>query len=86
MKKELKVKKNLKNIEGKRLIEKTKLEYSKEIIEILKNNPEELGKILNQLEISEKRLMEYLSGEKHTDIVFYDQAFSLLTKKKTKNE
>ena len=38
--------KKLNNAEGKRLLEKTKLEYSKEIINKLKENPHDLFMLL----------------------------------------
>ena len=76
------IKKQLKNVEGKRLLTKTILEYSKEIIISLESNPDLLTPVLDELEITEEDFFAYLSGEKKGNITIYDQALSLI---KTKN-
>ena len=78
------IKKQLKNVEGKRLLTKTILEYSKEIIISLESNPELLISVLNELEISEEDFFAYLSGEKKGNITIYDQALSLIKIKNKK--
>ena len=62
------IKKNLKNAEGKSLLMKTKLEYSKEIIKYIEQNPEELPQIIEILEIPEDDFFKSLSGEKDNNI------------------
>lgn len=71
------IKKQLKNAKGKRLLEKTKLEYSKEIITELEKNPSLLDKILTDLELTEIEFFSYISGEKNANITLYDQALTL---------
>ena len=80
MNKELSIKSNLKNAEGKGLLEQTKLNYSKNIINEIYNNPEILDELLDELEIDEKDFYDKLSGDKDANITFYDQAL-ILTKK-----
>ena len=78
----------LKNTEAKRLLEKTKLEYSQSILNILKDNPELYPQLLDHLEINEKELLLNLSGEYNENITFYDEALhklNTLTKKKNNN-
>lgn len=75
--------KQIKNAKGKRLLEKTKLEYSKEIILQIEKNPTILPEILNELEITQEDFFNYLSGEYNTNITLYDQAL-LTTKEKNK--
>lgn len=84
MKKELSITRKLKNADGKRLLEKTMLEYSREIIIELKDSPELLPQVLNELEISEDDFFEAICGEKKKNITFYDETLTL-TKRKTKN-
>lgn len=73
----------LKTAKGKRLLEKTLLEYSKEIIKVLEEQPEILPELLEILQISEEDFFEYLSGDKKANITLYDQTLCLV-KKKTK--
>lgn len=80
---ELKLK--LKNIEGKRLLEKTRLEYSKEIINEIEKNSNILPELLQALEITETEFFSYLSGEEHSDITVYDQALVLIKSMNQKN-
>lgn len=86
MNRENEIRKQLKNIEGKRLLEKTKLEYSHAIIEGLNNNPNILSKVLESLNITEKELWELLSGEKNSNVVLYDQALETIIKINIKNK
>lgn len=72
--------KELLNAEGKRLLQKTKLEYSKNIIDILKNNPRLFNEILDNMYISKEELLGHLSGEIDGNIVIYDQALVLARK------
>jgi len=73
--------KKLKNAEGKRLLEKNALEYSKEIIVALEKNPEIITQILDDLEITEEEFFAYLSGEKKGNITLYDQTLCLVKEK-----
>ena len=68
----------LNNIEGLRLLKLTKLDYSKNIINLLKNNPNCLPTLLEALEVTEEEFSDYLLDNKKIDITFYDQALSLL--------
>ena len=79
------IKKNLKNVEGKRLHNKTLLEYAREISEKLEEHPEYLPELLEILGIVEEDLYDYLSIDKKANIIFYDKALSHLIKKKTNN-
>ena len=72
--------KKLNNAEGKRLLEKTKLEYSKEIINKLKENPSDLLELLEILELPEELFYKYISGDEKGNIVIYDQALASLVK------
>ena len=78
----------LKNIEGKRLLEKNKLEYSKQIINLLQNQPQILPELIEQLELTEKDLFELLSGDKKGNITLYNEtlkeAYNLTKKRKNK--
>lgn len=73
--------KKLKNAEGKRLLTKTILEYSKEIIIILEKRPEMLNQILDELELTEEEFFAYLSGDKKGNITLYDQTLCLIKNK-----
>ncbi len=84
MKEEINIKRKLKNAEGKRLLEKTILEYSKEIISAIQKDYSLLSEITESLQITEKELFRLLSGEEKGNIVYYDQALSI-TKKKVKS-
>ena len=78
-------KKALKNAEGKRLLEQTKLEYSQLIINELKTNPQIYSQLLRELEITNDQFLKYLSGEINANISIYDEAL-VLVRKKTKKE
>lgn len=84
MKEEINIKRKLKNAEGKRLLEKTILEYSKEIISEIKKDYSLLSEITESLQIPEEELFRLLSGEEKGNIVYYDQVLSI-TKKKVKS-
>lgn len=78
--------KQLKNAKGKRLLQKNILEYSKEIITNLENNPEILNQVLDELEIPEEDFFAYISGEKKANITLYDQTLSIIKTKVKKIE
>jgi formylmethanofuran dehydrogenase subunit E-like metal-binding protein len=75
------IKKKLKNSEGKRMLEKTYLNYSMEIIKKITQNPQLLNELLEELEISETDFINYISGEKKANITFYDQTLKSINKK-----
>ena len=77
MKEEINIKRKLENAEGKRLLEKTILEYSKEIISEIKKDYSLLSEITESLQIPEEELFRLLSGEKNGNIIYYDQAINL---------
>ena len=79
-----KIRKNIKNAEGKRMLEKTLLNYSIEIIEELKINPKLLNNLLDELEVTEQKFIKYISGEEEGNIAFYDQTLKLIKKKNKK--
>lgn len=86
MKEEINIKSKLKNAEGKRLLEKTILEYSKEIISAIQKDYSLLSEITESLQITEEELFRLLSGEKNGNIVYYDQALSIAKKKVKSNK
>ena len=86
MKKEINIKRKLKNAEGKRLLEKTILEYSKEIISAIQKDHSLLTEITESLQITEEELFRLLSGEKNGNIIYYDQALSIAKKKVKSNK
>lgn len=71
----------LKNIAGKRLLEKTKLEYSQSIIAELSKYPEIINEVIDNLDLVEEDFYDYLSGTKSTNITFYDEALSVAKEK-----
>lgn len=71
----------LKNAEGKRLLVKTALEYSKEISLKLQENPDLLAPILSELEMTPSDFLEYLTGFKIANITFYDETLSIIHSK-----
>ena len=86
MKEEINIQRKLKNAKGKRLLESTILEYSKEIISAIQKDYSLLDEITENLQITEEELFKILSGEKKVNIIYYDQALSTVKKrKKTKN-
>ena len=86
MKEEINIKRKLKNAEGKRILEKTILEYSKEIISAIQKDYSLLSEITESLQITEEELFRLLSGEKNGNIVYYDQALSIAKKKVKSNK
>ena len=85
MKDEKITQKALKNAEGKRLLEQTKLEYSQLIINELKTNPQIYQSLLEELEIKNDDFLNCLSGETKANISLYDQALVLVRKKTNKH-
>lgn len=79
------IKKDLKNVKGKRVVQKVIQEYSSYIIEIIMENPDFLQEITTALEITEEDFYKYLSGEMDANITFYDQALVLCKKKLKEN-
>ena len=86
MKEKINIKRELKNAEGKRLLEKTILEYSKEIISAIQEDYSLLPEITESLQITEEEFFRLLSGEKNGNIVYYDQALSIIKKKVKRNK
>lgn len=84
MSKSYEVQKQIKNEKGKLLLQKTKLEYSKVIVEVLNNNPQLVEMVKEKMEISDDELWNVLSGKEDSNIVFYDQALEILTHAKRK--
>lgn len=73
----------LKNAAGKRLLEKTKLEYSQSILTQLSEHPEIVDDVIETLVLAEKEFYDYLSGSKSANITFYDETLNV-TKEKVK--
>ena len=73
--------KQLNNAKGKRLLERTKLEYSKEIILQLGKNPNIVPELLNELEITQEDFFNYLSGKYNANITLYDQTLTTAKEK-----
>ena len=86
MKSKFQQQKDLKNARGKRLLEKTLLEYSLEIIREVEKNPIMLFEILDELEITEQEFMEYISGTTTANITLYDQTLTLVKRKNNNNK
>lgn len=78
------VQKQIRNEKGKLLLQKTKLEYSKAIVEVLNSNPELVEIVKEKMEISDDELWKVLSGKEDSNIVFYDQALEIVTQAKRK--
>jgi len=75
------LKKKLKNAQGKALLAKTKLEYSKLILENMMKDPEILEYLLSSLEITEEDFLSIISTEKKENITFYEQTLQLIKNK-----
>lgn len=75
------LKKKLKNAQGKALLAKTKLEYSKLILENMMKDPEILEYLLKSLEITEDDFLSIISTEKKENITFYEQTLQLIKNK-----
>lgn len=81
MNKNLILKKELDNIKGNRLLNKTKLEYSIKIISIIQNNPDVLEQILLELGITKETFFNYIENEKQANITFYEQVLEIAKQK-----
>lgn len=75
------IKKRILNAEGKRMLEITKLNYSKQILDILKKEPDILDNVLVDMTLPLDDALNYLSGDKNANIVIYDQMLVLTRKK-----
>ena len=80
MNKRIEITRKLKDAKGKILLEKTQLDYSKELIEILTQAPDKVPLILKSMEITEQELFDYLTGNKKGNIALYDQILTLTKK------
>lgn len=74
--------KKLKNAEGKRMLEKLRLEYSKEIIQELLNDQTYFPELLNDIEETENNFLSYVSGDNPANITFYHETLVLLKQRK----
>jgi len=81
MNKNLILKKELDNIKGNGLLNKTKLEYSIKIISIIQNNPDVLEQILLELGITKETFFNYIENEKQANITFYEQVLEIAKQK-----
>lgn len=81
MMEEKNLRKQLKNARGRRLLEKTKLEYSRKIIESLEKDYSLFEEILNELEITEQEFLGYISGDIEANVTFFDQVLVIINKK-----
>lgn len=68
--------KQIKNAQGLRNLEQTKLVYSREILAALSDDPSLVDVLTGDLGISDIELFEKLSGSTQENITFYDQSFS----------
>ena len=68
--------KQIKNAQGLRNLEQTKLAYSHEILANLSENPSLVDVLTEDLGISDTELFEKLSGTTQGNITFYDQSLS----------
>lgn len=79
-KENIKIQKELKNAEGKRILQKTKLEYAKKIIEDLQKEPSVTEIVTSRLDVSNQYFFESLSGSVNENIVYYDEALQITRK------
>lgn len=77
--------KTMKNIQGTIQLAKSRLEYAREIVISLEQNPELLPELLIALELTEEELYIQLSNPEKGNITTYDQALVLL-KRRTNNK
>lgn len=63
----------IKNAQGLRNLEQTRLAYSHEILAILEANPSLVNDLIDDLGISRQELFDKLSGVDIGNISFYDQ-------------
>lgn len=68
--------KQIKNAQGLRNLEQTKLAYSYEILANLLDDPSLVDVLTEDLGISDIELFEKLSGTTQGNITFYDQSLS----------
>lgn len=76
-------KKRLDNEKGKKMLRQVKINYSKEILELLKNSDDNmLFGILDDLGVTKDYLFKCLSLEIDENITFYDQTINSIVKRK----
>lgn len=68
--------KQIKNAQGLRNLEQTKLAYSHEILASLSEDPSLVDALTEDLGISDIELFEKLGGSTQGNITFYDQSLS----------
>lgn len=79
-------KKRLDNEKGKKMLRQVKINYSKEILELLKNSDDNmLFGILDDLGVTKDYLFKCLSLEIDENITFYDQTINSIVKRKKYN-
>lgn len=71
-----KLTKKIKNAQGLRNLEQTRLAYSREILARLADDPSLVDVLVEELGISDAELFEKLSGSTKGNITFYDQSLS----------
>ena len=75
----------LKNARGKRMLEKVYLDYVVNLIDMINNDLSLKDALLKHMDIDEKQLILYLSGDTTANITFYDEALSYAMKRIRKN-
>ncbi len=76
-------KKRLDNEKGKKMLRQVKINYSKEILKLLKNSDDNmLFGILDDLGVTKDYLFKCLSLEIDENITFYDQTINSIVKRK----
>ncbi len=70
--------------EGVALLDKVKLEYVKKIVEVLKEDPNLVNIVLEDLDLKEQEFIEKINDRNNTSIAFYNQVLS--TTKEIKKE
>lgn len=76
-------KKRLANEKGRKMLRQVKINYSKEILELLKNSDDNmLFGILDDLGVTKDYLFKCLSLEIDENITFYDQTINSIVKRK----
>ena len=64
----------IRNIRGLRLLERTYLDYSMSLLELISKNSEIEDSILRGLEITKNDFYKYLSGDVKGNITFHNEA------------
>ena len=64
----------IKNIKGMRLLERTYLDYSMSLLELISKNSEIEDILLRNLEVTKDDFYKYLSGDVKGNITFYNEA------------